>query len=140
VSSRLAYSSAQRVAWIGVDADSRAMSFNGGPQGGETFVVPLGWTVAIRLRNGDAAPHSARVVAARDTIPLTIPGAVFAGAESANAEAGLAYGRSQVFRFSASRPGNYLIACAVPGHAASGMYVRLEVQADASIPSWHGAR
>ena len=140
VSSRLAYSGAQRVAWIGVDADSRAMSFNGAAQGGETFVVPLGWTVEIRLRNGDAAPHSARVAAARDTIPLTIPSAVLAGAESPNAEAGVVSGRSQVFRFSASRAGDYLIACAVPGHAAAGMYVRLVVQADAAAPSWRGGR
>ena len=136
VSSRLAYSSAQRMAWIGVEADSRAMRFNGAAQGGETFVVPLGWAVEIRLGNGDAAPHSARVIAARDTIPLTIGRAVFAGAESPNAEAGVASGRSQVFRFSASRAGNYLIACAVPGHAASGMYVRLVVQPDVSTPSW----
>ena len=135
VSPRLAYAAAQRVAFIGIDADSRAMSFDGAAQGGETFVVPLGWTVEVRLRNGDAAPHSARVVASRDTIPLTIPGAVFAGAESPNAEAGVGSGRSQVFRFSASRAGSYLIACAVPGHAAAGMYVRLVVQADASTPS-----
>ena len=140
VSARLAYSAAKRVAFIGVDADSRAMSFDGAAQGGETFVVPLGWTVEVRLRNGDAAPHSARVVASRDTIPLTIPGAVFAGAESPNAEAGVGSGRSQVFRFSASRAGNYLIACAVPGHAAAGMYVKLVVEADASAPSWRGAR
>ena len=76
------------------------------------------------------------MISARDTIPLTIPGAVFAGAESANAEAGLAYGRSQVFRFVADRPGSFLIACAVPGHAAAGMYVKLVVQANASSPSW----
>ena len=136
VTSRLAYSSAQRVAWIGVDADSRAMSFNAAAHGGETFVVPLGWTVEVRLRNGDAAPHSARVIAARDTIPLTISRAVFAGAESSNAEAGLAYGRRQVFRFTADRAGEFLIACAVPGHAAGGMYVRLVVQADAIKPRW----
>ena len=128
------------MAWIGVDADARAMSFNAAANGDETFVVPLGWTVEIRLSNGDAAPHSARVVPVLDTIPLTILGAVFAGAESANAEAGIAFGRSQVFRFSTSRAGKYLIACAVPGHAAAGMYVRLMVQADVSTPSWRGAR
>jgi hypothetical protein len=136
VTSRFAYSSAQRAAWIGVDADSRAMSFNAAANGAETFVVPLGWTVEIRLRNGDAAPHSARVVPAQDTIPLTIARAVFAGAESPNAEVGVASGRSKVFRFSASRAGSYLIACAVPGHAAAGMYVRLIVDGDVSTPSW----
>jgi hypothetical protein len=133
---KLAYSSARRVAWIGVDADPRAMSFNTAARGGETFVVPLGWTVEIRLRNRDAAPHSARIVSAMDTLPLTLPAPVFPGAQSANAEAGLAYGRSEVFRFKAERAGRFLIACAVPGHAAAGMYVRLVVQPNASLPSW----
>ncbi len=132
----LAYSSAQRVAWIGVAADGGAMSFNAAARGGETFVVPLGWTVEIRLRNGDAAPHSARVVSAMDTVPLTLPAAFFRGAESTNPEVGLAYGRSQVFRFTADRVGSYLIACAVPGHAAAGMYVRLMVQPNVPVPTW----
>jgi PQQ-dependent dehydrogenase (methanol/ethanol family) len=132
----LAYSSAKRVVWIGVDADGRAMSFNAAAHGGETFVVPLGWTVEMRLRNGDAAPHSARVVSAMDTLGLTMPAPVFPGAESTSAEAGLAYGRSEVFRFKADRAGNFLIACAVPGHAAAGMYVRLVVQPNVVRPSW----
>ena len=115
------------------------MSFNGVAHGGETFVVPLGWTVEIRLRNSDAAPHSARVVSAVDTLPLTLPAASFAGAESANAEAGLSYSRREIFRFKANRAGNYLIACAVPGHASAGMYLRLVVQPDVSRPSWSRA-
>lgn len=131
----LAYSKVQQVAWIDVSADGRAMSFDAAPHGGETFVVPLGWTVEIRLRNRDAAPHSARVVSAVDTMSLTLPVAVFPGAESAHAEVGLPYGGSQVFRFKADRAGNFLIACAVPGHAAAGMYVRLVVQRDAVNPS-----
>ncbi len=132
----LAYSTAQRMAWIGVDADGRAMSFNAAARGGETFVVPLGWTVEIRLRNRDASPHSARIVSAMDTLPMSLPPASFPGAESLNAEAGLAYGRSEVFRFKAERAGKFLIACAVPGHAAAGMYVRLVVQPDVSVASW----
>ena len=136
----LAYSAAERVAWVGVDADAGAMSFNGAAHGGETFVVPLGWTVEIRLRNADAAPHSARVVSAVDAMPMTVSAASFAGAESANAEVGLAYGRREVFRFKADRAGDYLIACAVPGHASAGMYVRLVVQPDVSRPSWSRVR
>jgi outer membrane protein assembly factor BamB len=132
----LAYSSARRTAWIGVDADPRAMSFNTAARGGETFVVPLGWTVEIRLRNRDAAPHSVRVVPATDTLSLALPAAVFPGAETAKAEAGLMYGRSEVFRFKADRAGKFLIACAVPGHAAAGMYVRLVVEPNASAASW----
>ena len=131
----LAYSSAQHVAWIGLDADARAMSFNAAAHGGETFVVPLGWTVEMRLRNRDAAPHSARVVSALEPVPLTLPAAIFPTAESAKAEVGLAYGKSDVFRFKADHAGDFLIACAVPGHAAAGMYVRLVVKPDAFTPS-----
>ena len=136
----LAYSSAKRTAWIGVDADAHSMSFNSAARGAETFVVPLGWTVEIRLRNRDAAPHSARVVSATDTLPLALPVASFTGAENTKSETGLAYGRTEVFRFKADRAGEFLIACAVPGHAAAGMYVRLVVQPNLSSASWSSTR
>ena len=134
-SPNLAYSSAKQTAWIGVEADARAMSFNSAPRGAETFVVPLGWTVEIRLRNRDAAPHSARVVSATDTLPLALPAASFPGAENSKAETGLAYGRSDVFRFKADHAGKFLIACAVPGHAAAGMYVQLVIEPNLSAAS-----
>jgi hypothetical protein len=136
----LAYSSAQRTAWIGVDADPSAMSFNAAARGGETYIVPLGWTVEIRLRNRDAAPHSVRIIPAVDTLTPTLPAASFQGAESASAESGLAYGRSEVLRFKADRAGKFLIACAVPGHAAAGMYLRLVVQPGASAASSSSTR
>ena len=136
VGANLAYSSTQRMAWINVDADPRAMSFNAAARGGETFVVPLGWTVEIRLRNRDAVPHSVRVVSATDTLPLSLPSASFSGAETATAEAGLAYGRQEVVRFKADHAGKFLIACAVPGHAAAGMYVQLVVETGASEARW----
>jgi FtsP/CotA-like multicopper oxidase with cupredoxin domain len=116
------------------------MSFNAAARGGETYVVPLGWTVEIRLRNRDAAPHSVRVIPALDTLTPTMPAASFHGAESVNAESGLAYGRSEVLRFKADRAGKFLIACAVPGHAAAGMYLRLVVQPGASAASWSSTR
>ena len=138
VGPNLAYSSAQRVAWIGLNADPRAMSFDAAPRGGETFVVPLGWMVEIRLRNRDASPHSARIVPTMDTLPLTLPAASFPGAESTNAESGLTYGRGEVFRFKADRTGKFLIACGVPGHAAAGMYVHLWVQPNTPRPTFAG--
>ncbi len=130
---------AERTAWISVDADgsgSGRMSLDGVVHGARTFVVPLGWNVEIRFRNQDAAPHSARVIAEPRTLPLNLAAASFAGAETARAESGLATGRADVFRFRADRAGEFLIACAVPGHAAGGMYLRLVVQADAVGPSY----
>jgi hypothetical protein len=132
----LGYSSAERIAWISVDADSRAMTFNGAANGAQTFVVPLGWKVEIRVRNRDAAPHSARVVSALSTLPLDLPSATFGGAETANPAIGLAPGQTGTFQFLAARAGSFLIACAVPGHAAGGMYLRLVVKADAGSPSY----
>jgi len=38
-------------------------------------------------------------------------------------------------RFKADKAGKFLIACAVPGHAAAGMYLRLVVQPGASAAS-----
>ncbi|MFN8574246.1 MAG: PQQ-binding-like beta-propeller repeat protein [Gemmatimonadaceae bacterium] len=136
VGPHLAYATDQRTAFIAVNANGGMMRFNGAPNGGETFTVPLGWTVEIRLKNDDAAPHSARVVAAMDSVPLTLPAAVAPGAETANAQSGAGHGQSQVFRLATDRAGVFLIACAVPGHAAAGMYVRLVVQSDAVAPSW----
>lgn len=134
----LAYAANQRTAWI--DLQASAMRFNGTANGAETFVVPLGWTVELRMRNTDALPHSARVVARLDTIPLTLPAATAPGAETANAEAGLPHDAAQTFRWTADRAGDFLIACAVPGHAAAGMYLRLVVQADAALPTSSTAR
>lgn len=130
----LSYSAADHVAWLGVDA--RGLTFDGAVNGERTFVVPLDWRVDVRLRNQDAAPHSARVVADARPVPLNPGPASFAGAETVSAETGLPAGRQSAFAFHADRPGAFLIACAVPGHAAGGMFLRLVVSADATAPSY----
>jgi plastocyanin len=88
----------------------------------------------VRFRNGDAAPHSARVVAARDPVPLVPGRAIFAGAQTKSPEAGIRVGDVDHFSFTADRAGTYLIACAVPGHAAAGMYLKLVVMPGVEKP------
>jgi uncharacterized cupredoxin-like copper-binding protein len=52
------------------------------------------------------------------------------------AEAGLGAGRRDRFAFVADRPGRFPVACAVPGHATAGMYLRPVVSADAGAPEF----
>lgn len=135
----LSHDAPARVAYIELDAGGHGaggLSFDGAVNGARAFVVPLGWRVEVRLRNRDAAPHSARVVA--DVRPIALdPGrASFAGAESANAEAGVPAGRQDRFAFRAERRGEFLLACAVPGHAAGGMFLRFVVSAESSVPAF----
>ncbi|HEV7992780.1 MAG TPA: PQQ-binding-like beta-propeller repeat protein, partial [Gemmatimonadaceae bacterium] len=126
----LSYDASARVAYLTLDAGGHGagpLSFNGAVNGARTFTVPLGWRVETSLRNGDGAPHSARVVARVQPVPLDPGAAAFAGAESASAETGLPTGRRDMFSFRADRTGEFLLACAVPGHAAGGMFLRFVV-------------
>ena len=38
--------------------------------------------------------------------------------------------------FKAATPGQYVIACGVPGHAPSGMWINFVVSADAKAPTY----
>ncbi|MBW8770689.1 MAG: PQQ-binding-like beta-propeller repeat protein [Gemmatimonadetes bacterium] len=128
----LAYDASTATAWLRIDA--AGMSFDGRTGGTGVVVVPFGWRVEVRFRNADAAPHSARVVAPRDPVPLVPGRAVFTGAQTKNADAGILSGDSDHFSFLADRAGTYLIACAVPGHAAAGMYLKLVVSPGVDKP------
>jgi len=133
----LSYDASARVAYIELDAGGHGaggMSFDGAVKGARTFVVPLGWRVEVLLRNRDAAPHSARVVADVRPVPLDPGPAVFSGAESASAESGTLAGNEDVFVFRADQSGEFLLACAVPGHAAAGMFLRFTVSESSRIP------
>jgi len=90
----------------------------------------------VRFRNGDAAPHSARVVAARNPVPLVPGRTIFTGAQTKSAEAGILSGDGDQFSFLAERAGTFLIACAVPGHAAAGMYLKLVVSPGVDKPEF----
>ena len=135
----VAYDPRTKVAYIELDAGGHSaggLSFDGAVNGAHTFVVPLGWRVEVLLRNKDAAPHSARIVADMRPVGLDPGPATFVGAESASAETGLLAGTEDVFAFRADRSGQFLLACAVPGHAAGGMFLRFIVSDSSSIPAF----
>jgi len=141
VNTFLAFNPAARMVWIdliaGLDGANGSLNFNGGHGGSHTVIVPEGWRVEVRIANRDQdLSHSAVVVRQIDPIPVLAPPAAFPGSFSIALEEGLVEGRSDAFRFSADRVGRYMLMCAVPGHAQSGMWLRLDVSGGLAAPEY----
>jgi len=125
----------------GVGDSNEGLNFNGFHNGSHRIVVPLGWTVIVRMRNADArVPHSALVtrVYRQDEMPDRLSGkdAVFPGAATPVPFTGTAAGGYGEFSFSAEKAGRYFIACGVQTHLQIGMWLRLDVVDGASEPDW----
>lgn len=114
-----------------------ALNFNGFRDGGMTLVVPANWTVVVNFTNHDGMlPHSAEVILDDGSTPLRPVGAAIQRAYTRDVETGVeAGGGKDVMRFTATPPGAYRFYCAVPGHGAAGMWIRLKVDATARVPS-----
>lgn len=136
-------------AWLKVDSGPRVefslvagltpanggMNFNGASAGGLTLTVPAHWTVVLHFRNNDQVlPHSAMVIAAVTPVPATGATPAFEHAVTHRAEQGLPTDGHDDIQFVADKPGSYLVYCAVPGHGAAGMWMRLEVSSTATQP------
>lgn len=112
------------------------LNFNGGSSGDQTITVPVGWTIDIDFLNEDAIPHSAIVIGDQKPIPASPTKAAFPRAYTAHLFDGLSPQTGHdTMHFKADRPGHYLIACGVPGHAVSGMYINFVVSPTASAPT-----
>jgi sulfocyanin len=119
------------------DESNSGYNFNGGSHGAHRITVPAGWHVRVRLINRDVIPHSVAVVHEREVVPMRIARPAIAGAASRALERGLPTGaRQDDIMFVATPPGEYLIACAVPGQAALGSYLRLTVSSGAALPAY----
>jgi uncharacterized cupredoxin-like copper-binding protein len=131
-----AASSAEFSLIAGLGGTNGGMNFNGATNGALGLVVPVGWHVVLRFRNGDPnMPHSAVVIPAATPLPASAGRPAFDGATTSRPDQGLATGTRQSMVFDADREGSYLIFCAVPGHGMAGMWMRLEVSATATRPS-----
>ncbi len=111
-------------------------NFNGYGHGGMTVTVPAGWTVVVAFENAAVLAHSLEVLpfeATQPPVPPTKP--VFAGAATKDLAVGLPKGAKAALSFTADKPGTYEFICAVPGHAAAGMWDKLVVSASAKAPS-----
>lgn len=97
-------------------------NFDGYAKGGMTITIPLGWTVSVKFKNVGDLPHSAIVEPWNENYNSPSPKPAFAGAESVNPVDGTSPGNSSNFTFKVTKPGKYRVLCAVPGHAALGMW------------------
>jgi len=114
------------------------MNFNGASNGGATITVPAGWSVTWAFTNEDAIPHSAIVLANKMPFPAQPQEPAIPRAYTKDVTAGLPTNGTDQTTFKASTPGQYVIACGVPGHAPSGMWIHFDVSADAKVPSYSG--
>ncbi|HKC75861.1 MAG TPA: sulfocyanin-like copper-binding protein [Chloroflexota bacterium] len=113
-----------------IAAYSNALSgfnFNGYGHGKMVISVPVGSHVTVIFRNRSAVPHSALVTTYASKTSTKGFSPVFSGASSPDAARGIAAGQTQRFSFVAVRVGTYALVCAVPGHAAAGMWDVLQV-------------
>ena len=113
------------------------LNFNGGTGGDRTVVVPLGWRVVVTVANDDdALTHSALVAPHELPVPPEPPAPAFEGARIASLARGLPNGESEEMRFTASRAGQFLLMCGVPGHGEGGMWISVEVSESAAVPAY----
>jgi sulfocyanin len=96
--------------------------FNGDTKGKMVISVPVGYKVNVNFSNRGAAPHSAVVTLYNKRSSVSGFPLAFRGAGSRNPVSGIGKGKSQRFSFTANKVGKYALVCAVPGHAAAGMW------------------
>jgi sulfocyanin len=120
----------------GLTPENSAWNFNGYANGEMTITVPVGWTVVMNFTSRDAdVPHSLFITDLKPPFPAVMPTKpAFPKAFSVNLQNGIGPGRKDTLRFTADKPGEYIMACGVPGHAASGMWDYFVVSAEAQRP------
>jgi Sulfocyanin (SoxE) domain len=123
----------------GVGDNNDGLNYNGHFNGHPRIIVPLGWTVIVRMKNADPrVPHSALVtkVYPADQAPerLSAQDTAFPGAATPVPFTGTPAGGYGEFSFAANQAGQYLIACGVQTHLQIGMFLRLDVVDGATEP------
>src|SRR6184192_4561905 len=111
------------------------MNFNGFGRGGLVLTVPQGWNVVLRFKNEDPnLPHSVEVIPEAAAVPTGPVPPAFEHATTGRLEQGFTSGQGAEVRFVAGKSGTFLIFCAVPGHGAAGMWIRLAVSEATGTP------
>lgn len=116
----------------GQNSDNNYWNYNGHANGDVTVVVPAGAQVTINFSNQDPNMGHSLGVAPFTSNPPASPQAepVFEGAMSTNPTSmteSTMQGQSETLTFTAGQAGEYSLACYVPGHAVSGMWIGFTV-------------
>ena len=119
-----------------LDGNNGGMNFNGASKGAATITVPAGWKLRMTFVNRDAIPHSAIIIADQRPLPAIPETPAFGGAYTSGLTAGLFTDQTDELKFTASPAGQYILVCGVPGHGASGMWIRFVVSPSATAPAY----
>lgn len=114
-----------------------SLNYNGATSGSHGLAVPVGWRIHIAVANRDSdLQHSAIVL--REVLPPPIEPTepAFSGAALPELGEGLQDGDTGTLDFVADHPGQFMIACGVPGHAQAGMWLKLTVTKGLAAPTY----
>jgi hypothetical protein len=111
-------------------------NFDGYTKGNANFVVPLGYGVTFEFSNKSFLPHS-MAITSNHSGKLNLPIFGFGPVSTANALGGIKPGAYQVVGLATDKTdiGSYYLTCLVPGHAASGMWVKFTISTTAKVPA-----
>ncbi|TMI93830.1 MAG: hypothetical protein E6H00_00670 [Bacillati bacterium ANGP1] len=109
------------------------LNFNGADKGRLMITVPEGAAVDLTLTNKGSLPHSLEIIPYTKQLPaMALATPAFPGAVTKDPQVGINKGQTAVVRFTAAKPGKYLLICGFPGHALLGMYGLFEVSPSAA--------
>ena len=139
----MTYDPAERLVQLTVvaryDDTHSGYNLNGGYYGSHRITVPLGWRVRVAFINHDVVPHSLGIVREGKLAPVRIEKPALSGAATRAIVSGIPAHARDAFAFQATRPGAYLLACGVPGHAAIGGYLRFTISEGATVPTYESS-
>ncbi len=114
---------------------NNGFDFNGYFGGDATITLPLGWQVTVECKNIGILHHNCAIVNTDTSSPLG--GRIqFNAVSNTDPTAGLQPNTSATFTFTASRAGNYRLACVIPGHEDEGMWINLVISPNATLPTF----
>jgi hypothetical protein len=111
-----------------------SLNYNGAINGSHGLIVPTGWRIHVAVTNRDSdLQHSAIVLPKVLPPPIEPADPAFEGAALPRLDEGLQEDETGTMDFVATRPGHFMIACGVPGHAQAGEWLELVVT-NSSLP------
>ncbi|HEX8849140.1 MAG TPA: sulfocyanin-like copper-binding protein [Gemmatimonadaceae bacterium] len=137
----LTYDASSRTASVqliaGYNGVNGSLNYNGAIRGQRTVAIPVGWHVHVTVTNHDSdLQHSAIVVREVLPPPLELTTPAFEGAALPRLDEGLQEDETGTLDFDADHAGRFMLACGVPGHAQSGLWLRLVVARGLSVPDY----
>lgn len=116
---------------------ANGLNFNGSSKGSLIIYIPAGWGVEISFTNNRTVGHNIAIVRNNTATPqsndIGSDGSVIAS-QPAQYTSGIPQGSTVQLTVNSLQEGVYWIACGVPSHARSGMWIILVASSSVSTP------